>query len=57
MSKAKITSWVLVFSTKDKLLNGRKPPDEIIDIDRLKESKVRNSKNFKIIKINKVNNE
>tara|TARA_B100000287_G_scaffold412332_1_gene442670 strand:+ start:593 stop:739 length:147 start_codon:yes stop_codon:yes gene_type:complete len=42
---------MLVFSIIDKLLKGKKPPDEINDIDKLKESKVRKSDIFKRTKI------
>ena len=37
------------------LLTGRNPPDDIIVIDKLKESKVLKLINFKIINISNVN--
>tara|TARA_B100000287_G_C20494000_1_gene726243 strand:- start:102 stop:242 length:141 start_codon:yes stop_codon:yes gene_type:complete len=46
-----------VFKIKDKLLNGKKPPEEIRVIDKLKESKVLKLNIFKIKKIKKVNTE
>ena len=47
------------FSIKilDRLLDGKKPPDEIIVIARFKELNILISKIFKIIKIPNVNNE
>ena len=49
------TSLMLEFNTTERLLNGRKPPEEINVIDKLKESKVRKSNIFKITKIKNVN--
>ena len=45
------------FSTSDKLLNGKNPPEDIRDIDKLKESKVRISETFNTKNINNVKNE
>ena len=56
INNEKITSLIFELITKERLLNGRKPPDEIKVIDKLKESKVLKSNIFKIKKIEKVNN-
>jgi len=45
------------FSTSDKLLNGKKPPEDIRVMDKLKESKVRISETFNTKNINNVKNE
>ena len=47
---------MFVFTMVDKLLTGKKPPDEINVIDRLNESKNLKSETFKIRKITNVNN-
>ena len=57
INNQKITSLIFELITKERLLNGRKPPDEIKVIDKLKESKVLKLNIFKIKKIEKVNNE
>ena len=57
INNEKITSLIFELITKERLLNGRKPPDEIKVIDKLKESKVLKLNIFKIKKIEKVNNE
>ena len=56
INNEKITSLIFELITKERLLNGRKPPDEIKVIDKLKESKVLKLNIFKIKKIEKVNN-
>ena len=52
----KTISFKLVLIILDKLLTGKKPPDEIKVIDKLNESKVRRLINFKTTKIKKVSN-
>ena len=46
---------MLEFNTNERLLNGKKPPEEINVIDKLNESKVRKSKIFKVTNIKNVN--
>jgi hypothetical protein len=46
---------VFVFIISERLLTGKKPPDEIIVIDKLNELKILKPKKFNIIKIKKVN--
>ena len=55
MDKEKIISFVSVFTTEDSLFTGRKPPDEISVIAKLKEVKVLKSNILKNINRNKVN--
>ena len=50
----KIISLVFVFTIVDKLLAGRKPPEDIRDMDKLNESKVLKSNNLSIKKIKTV---
>tara|TARA_B100002051_G_scaffold124929_1_gene118958 strand:- start:264 stop:515 length:252 start_codon:yes stop_codon:yes gene_type:complete len=50
-----VISLVFVFIMLLISLTGKNPPDEIIVIDKLKESKVLMSINFNIMNINKVN--
>ncbi len=57
INSEKITSLTLEFRTTERLLNGKKPPEEINVIDKLNESKVRKSKIFKITKIKNVKKE
>jgi len=56
IKRAKIISLVFVFNTVDRLLTGKKPPEEINDIDKLNESKNLKSKTFKKTNIKNVNN-
>ena len=51
----KITSLILEFKITERLLNGKKPPDEISVIDKLKESKVLKLQTFKATNIKNVN--
>tara|TARA_Y100000992_G_scaffold300285_1_gene268654 strand:+ start:411 stop:836 length:426 start_codon:yes stop_codon:yes gene_type:complete len=48
---------VFVFTTIERSFKGRNPPDEIKDIDKLKESKVLKSNILRIINIITVSNE
>ena len=48
---------MFVFTTIERSFKGRNPPDEIKDIDKLKESKVLKSNIFRIINIITVSNE
>ena len=50
----KITSLIFEFKISERLLNGKKPPDEISVIDKLKESKVLKSQIFKATNIKNV---
>jgi len=50
----KIACFVCVFNNTDKLFVGKKPPDEIMVIDKLNETKDLKSKIFNIKKIKKV---
>ena len=52
-----ITIWELFIKILDKLLDGKKPPDEITVIARFRELNILIPKKFKIIKIPNVINE
>ena len=56
ISNEKITCLALEFKTTERLLKGKKPPEEINVIDKLKESKSLKLKIFKTINIKKVKN-
>ena len=55
MDKEKIISLVSVLTTEDNSLTGRKPPDEITVIAKLKDINVLKSNIWKIINKNNVN--
>ena len=54
INNEKITIWDWLIKIDERLLDGKKPPDEIIVIDKLRELKDLISKKFKIKKIDKV---
>ena len=56
INNEKITSLTLEFRTNERLLNGKKPPEETIVSAKLNEINDLKSKIFKIIKIKKVKN-
>ena len=49
-----IIIWGLFINISDRLSEGKKPPDEIIVIDKLRELKLRILNKLRIIKITKV---
>ena len=57
INREKITSLILEVKTNERLLKGKKPPEEINVIDKLNESNVRKSKIFKVRNIKNVNAE
>jgi hypothetical protein len=52
-----IITWELLIKILDKLFDGKKPPDEIMVIDKFKELNNLISKRLNIIKIESVINE
>ena len=54
INNEKMTIWVWLIKIDERLFVGKKPPDEIIVIDKLRELKDLISKKFKIKKIDKV---
>ena len=57
IKREKIISFVFVFTAVERSFKGRNPPDEIKDIDKLKESKVLKSNILRIINIITVSKE
>ena len=56
-NKEKIIIWVLLFKIFESSFVGKKPPEEIIEKAKFKESKLLIEIKFKTIKMNKVNPE
>ena len=57
MSVEKTIILVWVLSNISKLFTGKKPPDDIMLIDKLRDMNDLKSNIFNVININKVNNE